>query len=322
MMAGFYAVIVSAILYPGILFSLLLGLGFEAVARKLEARMQSRVGPKYAGLRGLLQPLYDLLKLLGKEDLYPATGDGVVAGLALIWALSLSIMAVILLPWGYGGLGGFEGDAILVAAMLTLSLALLYIAAYASHSPYPLLGGLRLVGLLASYEAGIASLLAIGYAATGSLSLEAIRSGLWQGLLSRPLLFIPWLMAVVVGFALLIAEAGKDPFTIADAETEIAGGYEAEFSGRKLAFARLTHDVHVAASIVFYTSILLAPPPIHGVLAAVTLVALSFCVGFLVILVDAAAPRLRLRDAVRIGWGWLIPLAMISASMALALRGV
>ena len=312
----------ASIVFPGLLLSLLIGLGFEAVMRKLEARMQNRVGPKYVGLRGLLQPLIDIMKLLGKEDLFPSTGDDSVSGLSLVWALSLSVFAVMLIPWGYGFSLGFEGDAILVAAILTLSLALIYLASYSSRSPYPLIGGLRLIGMLASYEAGIAALIAVGYAATGSLSLERIRAGLWSGLAENPLRIAAWLLAVPVGFVLLLAETGRDPFSIAEAETEVAGGFEAEFSGRKLAFARLTHDIHVAASITFYTSILLAPPPSKGVLAPLTLLLAAFAVAFLVILVDAASPRLRLINVVELGWKYLIPSSFLAASIAMASMGV
>jgi len=312
--------VVKATVYPGLTFVVALALLLEAVERKVAARLQSRIGPSYTGLGGLLQPLIDLLKLLGKEDLAPRSQDLVAVPAALIWSLSLAAFASLFIPWS-GAVGfSFHGDAVLVAACLTLSLGLLYLAAFSTHSPYSVIGGFRLLGLLASYEIALLSLLGIVYAVTGSLSLAEIRRTLWSGLAAEPVFLPLWLAGAVLGFVLILAETGKDPFSVAEAETEIAGGLMADMSGRRLAFAHLTHRIQETVSLYYYTTLFLAPPW-SGIAGLLTLLGAGLAVAIAATLVDAAAPRLRLVDVGRASWTVIVPCSFIIAALALIVRG-
>ncbi len=310
--------VAGATLFPGATFIVALGLALEAYERKLRARMQSRMGPSYWGPRGLLQPLYDVLKLLSKEDLAPRGLDRVVAGAALVWALALACFVSLLVPWAGRAFIGFPGDAVVAVACLSLGIGLLYLAAYTGRSPYPVLGGLRLLGLLASYDAVLASSLLVAYAASGSSSVSGMARGLWEGLLSRPWLIPVWLIALALGFIALLAEAEKNPFTAPEAEQEVAGGYLAEMSGRRLAFARLVNRVHAAAATGVYVSALLGLPRSQGLPGLAETLAAVLAVYTLVVVVDAATARLRLRDLEEIAWTRLVPAALLAAAVALA----
>ena len=310
-----------ATVFPGLTFVVGLSLLFEGIERKLVARLQNRMGPSYTGLFGLLQPLLDVLKLLGKEDIVPRGADSAVSSAALVWALSLSGFAALFIPWMGRTPFSFEGDVLMVGACLALSVALLCLSALSFHSPYPVIGGMRLLGLIASYEIGFIALLAVPYALTGSLSLAVMREKLWSGLASNPLMVPLWLAALVLGFMFLLAEAEKDPFTMAEAETEVAGGYLAEFTGRRLAFAHLTRRLHETVAVFLYVSALLAPQPIDGWWGFVSLLVAGLVVLVLLTLVDAAAPRLRLYDIGVLSWNKLLPLALLVATGAIVLRG-
>ena len=311
----------AALIHTGLLTAVSLALSFEALKRKIEARMQNRMGPTYTGLRGLAQPLIDLVKLLGKEDIAPLTMHEAVAAAALVWSVSLAAFACLLLPWGLGGLGDIGYNALLVPVCLSLAAALLGLASLSTRSPYSVIGGLRFIGLLMSYDIGLISLVGVAYAATGSLNMDVIRAKLWEGLVHKPFLFPLWLLALLVGFILVQADLGEDPFTIAEAETEVAGGFEAEFSGRKLAFMRLGHEVHGVTALLFYVSLLLAPQPSQGVFAVMSLLAIGLLIALLSIIVDASTPRIRLKDMIKLSWGYLVPLSILIAFLSLMLGG-
>lgn len=307
--------IVESIIYPGLMFIALLALLIEGIERKFVARLQSRMGPAYTGLRGFLQPFFDVIKLLGKEDLPPRGQDPIVPAL-LIASLSLAVFAALYVPWSGVTELDFQGDAILVPASLVLSTGLLYMASYSTHSPFNIVGGLRLLGLLASYEVAFVSLLAIPYAITGSLEIAEIRLQLWSSLASKPMLIPVWLAGLVLGFLLLLFESGKGPFDIAEAKTEVAGGIVADFSGRRLAFAHLTHRVQFATAIFYYASLFIAPP-LSGFPGFLLLLVSGIIIAILIALISAASPRIRLVDIGRFSWGILVPVSLILATIAL-----
>jgi len=309
--------VVESTVYPGLTFVVALALSLEAAERKLAARLQNRMGPSYTGLWGLLQPLFDILKLLGKEDLAPRSQDPVATPVMLVLSLGFAASASLFIPWNGATSFSFYGDAILVSVCLVLSTGLLYLAAYSTHSPFNVVGGLRLLGLLASYEVALLSLLAVPYAATGSLELAEIRSRLWSSLASKPILIPVWLAGLLLGFLLILVESGRNPFSIAEAETEIAGGVVADMSGRRLAFAHLAHSVQSTVAVYYYTSMFIAPP-LSGLLGLLALLAAGAAVALAVVLVAAASPRLRLIDVGEASWGIIVPASFFLAAVALA----
>jgi formate hydrogenlyase subunit 4 len=234
----------GALLCLGVLLALL----YEGVDRIISARMQRRFGPP------LLQPFYDVLKLLGKESIVPRR--------AVVWAfngapwmaLVTALMVFLYIPMGaLPPILGSEGDLILITYLLALSAVALVVGGFASGSPYANVGSQREMVLMMSYELPLAlvvSTMAWLVYRRGipgpAFSLETFSSlSLWNtvgwvgtlGLLSLLLA----LLAVVP------AEVGKVPMDIAEAKTEILEGLISEYSGRNLALLKLTYSVRTLA---------------------------------------------------------------------------
>ena len=308
--------VVGAALFPGVGWAVLLGLVYDWAGRRLAAGLQSRVGPLHAGPGGSAIPFYDLLKLLVKEDVWPSVGDSALSSAALVWSVALAGFPSLMLPWLGWAPVGFPGDVIVVLACLGLSHGLLFLAAAASRSPYPLIGGLRLLGLLAAGDLVVVSSVVAVMLVEGASSVSSSAGAAWLGLGAVGLLV--WLVSAVAGFLGLMALVGLSPFSLPEAETEIAGGVYAEFSGRRLAYARLSDMVHRVVLSCLYASVVLGLP-VHGGLAGVAeLAAGGLVVYLLAVLVAQAAPRLRPREALVFLWGRLVPLSL-AAAMAAAL---
>lgn len=217
---------------------LLLAPLLEGVARKLTARIQSRQGPP------LLQPYFDLLKLLGKEDL--ESGETPIMQRFAAW-LSLAIVLAVagLLPMGFGVPMNAAGDVILLIYLLTLCGISTLLAGMAAGSTYSLIGISREMMAMITLEPLLAVALIVGALHAGSLRLDAVLNGsVYQAA------GLPWsglLMAAVMLFSLQ-AFVQRAPFDVAAAETELMDGPLVEYSGPKLA---LFHYAHMARLIIY-----------------------------------------------------------------------
>lgn len=208
---------------------------FQGVLRKITAVLQSRQGPP------LFQPYFDLLKLLGKEDIESGESrpfQRFAAYLALATALSL----VCLIPMGFASPMGGAADAILLIYLLTLSGVATLLAGLAAGSTYSLLGISREMMMILSLEPLFAIAVVIGAVHTHSLRLDVILSGSvyagggfsWSGGLM--------LLVMLLSFQ---AFAQRLPFDIAEAETELMEGPLAEYSGPKLALFKYAQMVRL-----------------------------------------------------------------------------
>ncbi|MHA2273930.1 MAG: complex I subunit 1 family protein [Candidatus Hodarchaeales archaeon] len=235
-------------IFPGVVFVILGSLVIDWFDRKMFARMQNRIGPRF------LQPVYDLLKLLAKEDI---TADGVdtpefdvipAAQLGLAFLLSFMVPIYIV-----EGLISFEGDLIFILFILALFGASAFLLGWVSNNPYSAIGGSRAAVAEFSFEIPLA-LAFIGPAIlAGSLQLSTVLDSDYtlpgiplavaRGDLDpiNLLYLIPLL--VLFGIAIMSATAilEKVPFDPAHAEVEIVGGWTVEISGKKLLFARLAN---------------------------------------------------------------------------------
>src|SRR3712207_6052465 len=230
---------------------LLVGMAYMTwYERKVLAAMQDRMGPTRTGPKGLLQPIADGIKLLGKEDLIPAAADKPIFFFAPLIIFVTAIVSVAVIPFG-GTVGIFGREvnlfvtdlnvgALFVLAFGSVGVYGIILGAYASANRYSLLGGLRSAAQVISYEIILGLSLVGVFILAGSLSLRQImlqqQTNLELGplslpnwfILSQPLAFVLYLISAV-------AETNRAPFDLPEAEQELVAGYHTEHSGMRFA---------------------------------------------------------------------------------------
>jgi len=294
---------------------------YRGVDRKLVAHMQGRVGPP------VIQPFRDVRKLLMKENIIP---DGAISWLftaAPFVCLITSALLLLYIPlFGQEALLGGYGDAILIIYLLILPSLALVLAGFASSSPYATVGAQREMVIMMSYELPLAITVVslawrIGHAADNPFMFSTIAgTPIWS--LVGPLGIIG---SLILLFALLVVttgEAGKVPFDIAEAETEIAGGLLVEYSGRNLCLFYLADIIKtfalaslvVALFIPYNLSPLvgIGEPVLAGVVDGLFFLVKVFAVMFIsVSVIRAAMARFKISQA---SWVYIIVMTLISFS--------
>jgi NADH-quinone oxidoreductase subunit H len=312
------AALARLLIFPGLLFAVPAAWFFLWVERKAVALMQGRIGPPF------MQPFYDFIKLLGKST-PPRSG---VAGLLMkVWpliAVSAAAGAVGLLPV-LPSSGGFQGDLILLLALLELPSMCIIAAGFSSRSIFGEIGSAREAVLSVAYN--VVFLLAIISIAASqhTFRLEALAQMPvspvhWLGVLMRCL----GVLAILV---CLPAKLHINPFSLPNAEQEIYSGPMTEYAGPELAMWELSHGLEwvaatgLAATLVApVVAILVAPHLIVWWLAALLFVALSFGVVLLLSVVAAATARLAIDTTVRFYWQCTLIFAVLAISSALFMR--
>jgi NADH-quinone oxidoreductase subunit H len=256
---------VWVLVFPGILFITFLALLWEWVDRKFYARLQNRMGPLHTGWRGILQPLMDFLKLLGKEDLTPAKANRRSFAAVPVVMLILSLMMCMFLPIvdmnateaGVQGIISFEGDLLLLLFISTMMAFTIVLAGYFSSNPFGQTGAARTGMLLISFEIPLILSVITPALLTGSLRVSTI-----SGRLASISPFHSWLLFVpfVIFLIAIQAELERIPFDVSHAETEIVHGWQVEFSGKKLALIHLSEDVMLVSAAGLATTLFLGGP--------------------------------------------------------------
>ena len=229
------------------IFTIIFGLLYKGIDRKLAAHMQGRVGPP------IRQPFWDVIKLFSKENIVPEQAIGWLFNLAPVLALASSITIMLYLPIGsFEPILSTEGDLILILYLLMIPSLAMVLGGFASSSPYATVGAQREMVLMMSYEFPLAiAIISIVWRLNEAnvqnpFSLYSIVSHpIWNnvgilGMIGLTLLLIT-LLIVTPG------ELSKIPFDVPEAETEIAGGLLVEYSGRNLGMFYLADAVKTVA---------------------------------------------------------------------------
>ena len=261
---------------------------FEGVARKLRATVHSRIGPP------VIQPYYDLLKLLGKEDIQPLSNY--LVKLAPLVCFTAVAAAALFVPLGTGQapFGAF-GDAIIFIYIIALAAVALIVTAAASENPFALVGASREMMMHLSVEPVMA--VALVTAAVNARSFGMGDMVTWYHFHGPS---ASMLIATVFLFLALQAQVGKLPFDVAEADSEIAGGLFIEQSGPKFALLRWSM---MAKQIIFVSLFcqVFIPWPMTGNLVWDILIHLAKVLGVVLIigLIDVVNPRLRIDQAIK-----------------------
>jgi len=305
--------------------------------RKVSAFIQGRIGPNRVGPFGTLQPIADVLKLFMKEDLVPRGADRLFHSLAPIISMGIAFAVWAVIPIGdYINLGdrrielGLASNVniglLFILAMTSVGVYGITLAGWSSNNKYSLLGGLRSAAQMISYELAMGlSLIAVIMLAS-SFSLNDIvhyQQG-WNGwrwnIFTQPLAFIIFLTAS-------FAETNRAPFDLPEAEPELVGGYNTEYSGMKFGMFFLAEYANMTTAAVLIVLLFLGgwalpfDPTSMGLtegsigLAIVHFIAFAVKVGFMLfffIWVRWTLPRFRYDQLMGLGWKVLLPLALLN----------
>ncbi|OGW74724.1 MAG: hypothetical protein A2Z72_07910 [Omnitrophica bacterium RBG_13_46_9] len=297
------------LIFYGFLLTAAIGLLASWIDRKVTARVQYRVGPP------ILQPLIDIVKLLGKETLVPRGASKIIFLTAPLVGLT-SVMLVSTLLWvnniDYGR--GFLGDLIVVLYLLTIPSMSIIMGGFASGNPLASLGASREMKLVLSYElpfvlVAFVSVIKAGFSIRlGDILMSQAQNGVVVGSWSGILALIVAIMSVQAKLALV-------PFDIPEAETEIVSGPLIEYSGSGLAAYRLMKNM-LLFTLPFFLMVLfmggLRLDGVHflyGVLKYIGLVAL-------ITVIRNTNPRVRIDQAVRFFWGPMTIIAILAVLLA------
>jgi len=307
--------------------------------RKAIAGMQNRIGPNKAGPFGILQTLADGIKLFFKEDLIPDKSDRFVFKLAPYLAFVPAFLVWSVIPLGGDFSGGKNGTIVLfghatkmqladpaigVLLLLALSSIAVYgimLAGWSSGSKYPLLGSVRASAQMVSYEAALGLSLATVILVTQTLSTNEIVT--YQSSLSRWLVVATAFVPFVIFLIAATAELNRPPFDLVEAEQELVGGFNTEYSSIRFALFFLAEFMNtVTMSAVIVTLFFGGPQPLRiagndnilsflGPFSGTVWFFLKLLV-FLYVYVwfRATLPRLRYDQLMDLGWKVMIPIAL------------
>jgi NADH-quinone oxidoreductase subunit H len=303
------------LVFPGFLFMGAAGVLGEYVDRKLHARMQNRAGPPW------FQPVADFVKLLSKEDLVPAGADRTIFKLMPVLALAGAATAFLYVPlWSTTPLHSFEGDLVVVIYLLTIPTFCFFLGGWYSRSLYAGVGAVRTLTQLFAYEVPLFMAVLGPAALAGTWSLAGMAE-FYQQHPAYALVNLPGFGVAVVA---LLGKLEKVPFDLPEAEAELAGGTFVEYSGRLLAFFRLTLDVEtgVAASLVAAVFLPWGMSGLPVVVAFALYAAKVLFIIFLMAFLRSLFARLRIDQMVAFCWRWLAPAALIQLALDVLLCGV
>ena len=316
--------IVSAVIVIGTLIGVFLVLFalMSVLERKILARVQNRYGPNRVGPFGLFQPVADGIKMLTKEDLVPRAADKIVHFLAPVVMLIPALMVLAILPYGRG-MVPVELDAgiLYFFALGAGTEVAVFMAGWSSNNKYSVLGAMRAIAQMISYELPLVLSAIVAAMIAGSLSPSAIvaaQGGFSLGIVPHWFVFTPWGFAAFIIFYIgALAESNRSPFDLPEGESEIVAGHLTEYSGFKYALFFMAEYVGMFAICGLLVTLFLggwqSPLPFAGFIPTWAWFFAKVCfVAFTMVWVRATLPRLRIDHLMAFAWKFLLPMAFVA----------
>jgi NADH-quinone oxidoreductase subunit H len=308
---GFGEILFYILVFPGLLFLLAWTFFAFYFFRKALAYIHRRVGPHYNGPGGSLQTVYDIFKLLGKESITPKTVDTYLFNIIPILTPVVASMPVILIPWtplinnGHGILDTTYG-LLGIVVLIGVEPFLLFLTGFGSDNKYSFLGGMRVLVQMLSMEAAffLAALSpALLYGTMNLFDIQMVTS------FTSSLVLLPGAILFVIA---MLGILQQPPFNLPEAEQEIVYGFYTEYSG--INYVLLKFAEFVEFLVVSATAVVLFFGGYKGIFmdSFVCLFLKIAIILFVVLVVRAATPRLRLDQMLKFSWSWLTPLAILN----------
>ncbi|MDX1520259.1 MAG: NADH-quinone oxidoreductase subunit NuoH [Anaerolineae bacterium] len=296
--------------------------------RKIIARIQRRIGPNRAGPFGLLQGIADMVKMFTKEDITPANAERWSYNIAPGLSVFSSIMAFAVIPFVPGFIGADLNVGVLyLFAVGGLGVLAILMGGWSSNNKYALLGAFRVVAMLLTYEVPMVLALIMVTMTAGSMSLQEIvmaQAGINWYIFSMPVVFL-------IFFISGVAETGRSPFDLIEAESEIIAGFHTEYSGIKFGMFMIGEYVHMFA-LAFFSAVLflggwsfpgisLLPLWLQPILGFIVLNIKMALFVFIMMWFRGTLPRFRIDHLQDFAWKFLVPLSVaLLIVMAIAIN--
>jgi len=300
------------LIFPGFLFTIVLGLVASWIVRKVSALVQWRVGPP------VFQPFYDVMKLMGKEMLVPQDAQSAVfMGAPLVGMAGVLLLSTMLWRIAFTGTD-FVGDIIVAIYLMVLPSLALILGSSASASPHATIGTSREMKLVMSYELPLVLAIVVviiktaGFISAGQTAVQTPNqllslAGIAQ---NAPVLSISGMLAFLVALLCIQAKLGFVPFDIAESETEIASGVIIEYSGPLLGIWKIMQAMMLVALPLFLVMTFMG-----GIGSGWSLlwgIGKYVLVLVLIILIKNTNPRVRIDQAMKFFWVYC-GIAMVAA---------
>ncbi|MEO6092636.1 MAG: NADH-quinone oxidoreductase subunit NuoH [Novosphingobium sp.] len=289
--------------------------------RKIWAAMALRRGPNVVGPFGLLQSFADGLKVFLQETIVPSASNKGLFLIAPIITFTVALMAWAVIPFNSGAvLADINVGLLYVLAISSLGVYGVVIAGWASNSKYPFFSAMRASAQMISYEVSIGFILICVVLWAGSFNLNEIVQaqrghvfGIVNGFVFNPLLFPMWVMFLISG----MAETGRAPFDLTEAESELVAGYQTEYSSMSFALYWLGEYANVllmcALNATLFWGGYLPPlelPILYWIPGWIWLFAKILFFFFIFSWVKATVPRYRYDQLMRLGWKVFLPVSL------------
>lgn len=282
--------------------------------RKVIAAIQRRVGPNVVGWFGLLQPLADAVKLLSKEPILPTRSSLMPFLMAPLLTFGLSLSAWAVIPFGsLMVLSNMNVGLLYLFALSSLSVYGIIMAGWASNSRYAFLGALRAAAQMVSYEVSIGLVFVTVLLSAGSLNLTEIvetQKEMW--------FIVPHFPMAVIFLISALAETNRIPFDLPEADGELVGGYNVEYSSLPFALFFLSEYANMILMSALGSLLFLGgwlPPCGWAVFAWIPAMVWFFlkiaCFLFIFLWVRATFPRYRYDQLMRLGWKTFLPFSLL-----------
>ena len=289
--------------------------------RKILARIQNRYGPNRVGIFGLLQPVADGIKLLIKEDIVPRTSDAAIHFMAPIAMVAPTMLAMSVIPYGRGMTAfSIDGGILFFFAVGSATELAVFMAGWASENKYSMLGAMRAIAQMMSYELPLIISVIPVVMVVGSLTPDTIvaaQSGYVLGFIPRWFVLTPW---GAVGFVLFyiatLVEANRTPFDLPEGESEIIAGHMIEYSGFKYAIFFMAEYFGMFAISGLGVTLFLggwhAPLPFLEFIPSYLWFFMKLSVLlFVFIWLRGTLPRIRIDHMMSFAWKFMVPMTFV-----------
>src|SRR5438105_5188286 len=284
--------------------------------RKFAGRVQDRLGPNRTGPYGLFQTFADLGKLLTKEDITPAGADKVFFNIRPLLSVAAVLLIWAVIPFSKDWIGAdLNVGALYFTAVGSFGTLAILLAGWGSNNKYALLGAFRVIAALVSYEVPMVLSILAPVLLAGTMSMQGIVNAqhIWY------IFVIP--ITAVLFFTASLADIGRSPFDLIEAESEIVAGFNIEYSGMKFGMFFAAEFLH-AFTICVLTAILFLGgwrglgARIDGVggdlIGFAWLFAKTLLGYFLVMLIRNTVPRIRIDHMMSFNWKFLVLLSLVN----------